>query len=425
MPNQIVRLRSRILLPLGLGFCVILVLGFSGTYLIQQRALDLNISHRIANSRVLFKELLKVEAEILGSLTGNYGEIKELQTTFLAGDRDKLLTMSLPLFNEIKAHNKITHFYFHRLNKTCFLRVHTPNRYDDKISRFTLDQAIRLEAPAYGIELGPLGTLTFRLVQPWRVNGKLIGYIELGKEIDRITPTFKHILNLGLLFTVQKKHLDRKLWTEGEAMLNKPENWDQFRDFVVVSSTFSQISPELGQDISRHFASHDMKLFNTTQENRIYRGGAIPLIDAAGQEIGDIFVFADYSNITSSRNLFIILIMLSTLTLAVFYTLFTFHIARIERDLQLSMDALGNEVAWQQESARQGPEAVEGNAAVQELRNFLPSCAGCKKVRTPAGTWEPLESYLREHSEAESGVNYCPECTRKFHSEPQKGYPAG
>ncbi len=353
MTNLIVRLRSKILLPLGLGFCILLILGFSTTYFIQKQALDSTITHRITNARVLFKELLKVEAEVLWSLTGSYREIKELQTPFLTGDREKLLAVALPIFNEIKSRHDITHFYFHSLDKTCFLRVHSPEMHAALTPRHTLNQAVQLEVPAYGIELGPLGTMTLRLVQPWRVNGKLVGYIELGKEIDQITPIFKHILNLEMVFTVEKKHLDHKLWVEGETMLNKPGKWDQFRDFVVVSSTFRQMPGGLGEEISDHFASHDKELFNANYENRTYRGGAIPLIDAAGFEIGDIFVFANYSGISSSRNLFIIMITLSILLLAAFYGVFTYYIGHIERNLQSSVDSLAEEIERHRKTARQ------------------------------------------------------------------------
>jgi hypothetical protein len=432
MTTQIVRLRSKVLLPLGLGFCVLLILGFSATYFIQKEALDNTITHRITNARVLFKELLKVEAEVLWSLTDSYREIKDFQTPFLAGNREQLLAVALPIFHEIKSRHNITHFYFHRLDKTCFLRVHSPERYGDQITRHTLNQAVLREAPAYGIELGPLGTMTLRLVQPWRVNGKLIGYIELGKEIDQITPILKHILNLEMVFTVEKSHLDRKLWEEGETMLNKPGNWEQFRDFVVVSSTFRQLPEGLGGEISRHYASHGQELFNIAQNNRTYRGGAIPLVDAAGFEIGDIFVFANYSDISSSRNLFIIVILLSTLALALFYALFTLYIGHIERNLQFSVDTLAEEIDRHRETTRQlaqhrdqlevltrqqGLELVKSKAEVKVLSGLPPICDGCKKIRNDTGVWEHFESYTRQHPEAEFSHGCCPECARKSNSQ--------
>lgn len=436
MTNQTVRLRSKILLPLGLAFCILLIFGFSATYFIQKRALDNNITHRITNARALFKELLKVEAEVLWSLTDSYREIKGFQAPFLAGDREKLLAVAQPIFNEIKSRHNITHFYFHSLDKTCFLRVHSPERYGDRISRHTLNRAVQLEVPAYGIELGPLGTMTLRLVQPWRVNGKLIGYIELGKEIDQITPIFKHILNLEMVFTVEKKHLDHKLWVAGETMLNKTGKWDQFPDVVVVSSTFRQLPEGLGREIARHFATHDQELFNVNQEDRIYRGGAIPLVDAAGFEVGDIFVFANYSEIYSGRNLFIINIMLSILALVAFYALFTLYIGHIERNLQTSVDVLEEEIGCHQETVlqlarhrdqlevltrQQSIELDESKAKVKVLSGFLPICDGCKKIKNETDDWEQFESYIKKHSEAEFSHSYCPECAGKLHSEQRKG----
>lgn len=432
MKNLIVRLRSKLLLPLGLGFCLLLILGFSATYFIQKRALDTTITNRITNARVLYKELLKVEAEVLWSLTRSYREIKEFQAPFLGGDRERLLAVALPIFNEIKSRHDITHFYFHGLDKTCFLRVHSPERYGDIITRHTLNQAVKLEVPAYGVELGPLGTMTLRLVQPWRVNGKLIGYIELGKEIDQITPIFKHILNLEMVFTVEKRHLDRKLWVSGETMLNKPGNWNQFHDFVVVSSTFRQMPEDLGLEIARHFASHDKELFNANQENRTYRGGAIPLVDAAGFEVGDIFVFANYSDISSSRNLFVIMVLLSILVLAVFYTLFTLYIGHIERNLQASVDTLEEEIDRHRETARQlahhrdqlealtrrqGIELQESRAEVKGPSGVMTICDGCRKIRNDTGAWEQLESYLMKHSQAECRHGCCPECAGKTHPD--------
>ena len=60
--------------------------------------------------------------------------------------------------------------------------MHDPNRYGDVIQRVTLDRATE-GGTSWGIELGPLGTFTLRLVHPWRIDGKLAGYIEVGEEI--------------------------------------------------------------------------------------------------------------------------------------------------------------------------------------------------------------------------------------------------
>ncbi len=55
-------------------------------------------------------------------------------------------------------------------------------------------------------------------------------------------------------------------------------------------------------------------------------------------------------------------------------------------------------------------------AALEEvtiLKGFLPICSTCKKIRDESDTWHPLESYIRDHSEAELSHGFCPTCFNK------------
>ncbi|WP_457553539.1 hypothetical protein [Desulfobacula sp.] len=81
-----------------------------------------------------------------------------------------------------------------------------PLRYGDMINRFTTPKAQKENAPASGIELGPFGTFTLRVVHPWVMGGKTAGYIELGMEIKHITPEIKKYLA-----RVHKIHSDKIL----------------------------------------------------------------------------------------------------------------------------------------------------------------------------------------------------------------------
>lgn len=51
------------------------------------------------------------------------------------------------------------------------------------------------------------------------------------------------------------------------------------------------------------------------------------------------------------------------------------------------------------------------------LRGLIPICVRCKKVKDDKGYWKAVESYIREHSEAEFSHGYCPECYEKAISE--------
>lgn len=54
-------------------------------------------------------------------------------------------------------------------------------------------------------------------------------------------------------------------------------------------------------------------------------------------------------------------------------------------------------------------------AEVKKLRGFLPICSSCKNIRDDKGYWNQIESYIRDHSEAEFTHSICPECTKKLY----------
>jgi Protein of unknown function (DUF3365) len=56
-------------------------------------------------------------------------------------------------------------------------------------------------------------------------------------------------------------------------------------------------------------------------------------------------------------------------------------------------------------------------AEVKTLTGLIPICASCKKIRDDRGGWTQLETYLREHSNAEFSHGLCLECLRKLYPD--------
>jgi PAS domain S-box-containing protein len=54
---------------------------------------------------------------------------------------------------------------------------------------------------------------------------------------------------------------------------------------------------------------------------------------------------------------------------------------------------------------------------VKQLSGLLPICASCKKIRDDNGYWNKIESYIKEHSEAEFSHSICPDCKKKLYPE--------
>jgi K+-sensing histidine kinase KdpD len=68
-------------------------------------------------------------------------------------------------------------------------------------------------------------------------------------------------------------------------------------------------------------------------------------------------------------------------------------------------------------SSKQELEAriAERTTEVNVLKELLPICACCKKIRNAKGRWAGLENYMREHPEATFNRSICPECAKQIY----------
>lgn len=59
-------------------------------------------------------------------------------------------------------------------------------------------------------------------------------------------------------------------------------------------------------------------------------------------------------------------------------------------------------------------EALEN---IKTLKGMLPICSFCKKIRNDTGYWQQIESYVRDHSDAEFSHGICPSCLQEHYPE--------
>jgi hypothetical protein len=53
---------------------------------------------------------------------------------------------------------------------------------------------------------------------------------------------------------------------------------------------------------------------------------------------------------------------------------------------------------------------------IKRMEGLLPICSSCKKIRTEANTWVPVERYITEKSDATLTHGICPECYETLYS---------
>ena len=60
---------------------------------------------------------------------------------------------------------------------------------------------------------------------------------------------------------------------------------------------------------------------------------------------------------------------------------------------------------------------------VERLEGLLPICAFCKSIRTGAGNWETLETYISKRTEAQFSHGFCPTCGEEHYPDVDFGTP--
>jgi len=108
-----------------------------------------------------------------------------VQEAFAAKDREKLLQITAPIFEEAKK-DGVAQFQFHLSPATSFLRLHMPAKYGDDLSSFrkTVVEANSSRKMVEGLEEGR-GDFGFRVVAPVFYKGEHIGSAEYGIGFDK------------------------------------------------------------------------------------------------------------------------------------------------------------------------------------------------------------------------------------------------
>jgi len=320
------KIRRRILIPLTIAFIILVFSGVVCLYLMQHQYIVDDTRLHLERLQTLFYSEITEDTSFMSYRLNEIQNNQALSTAFLKNNREDLLSLSLPIFNQLKNEYDITHFYFLDKDRVCFLRVHNPLLYGDKIDRFTAVEAEKYKHQANGMELGPLGTFTLRVVKPWIIDGKLIGYLELGKELNSIIPELKQILDVEIFVSVNKKFLTKQGWLEGLEMLGLPGDWEQFPNFVIVDNTSLDIPEKLSNYLKRLKTCDDNKHLNNLIEvslkGKIYMCGFLVLRDASKVDVGDIIMMIDITREKKALFSLIASFVLVSLVVGIVFALF-------------------------------------------------------------------------------------------------------
>ncbi|MBT3201508.1 MAG: response regulator [Phycisphaerales bacterium] len=317
--NTLRPVQHRLLVPIT-AVLLLLVVGFGATLIVQYRShLHKSSTAMLSDVGTKLDATLREQSAMLAALEEVIllHDDARLRSALAAGDTSRLLADWGHVFEKLRQAHGVTHFYFHGPDRVNLLRVHKPERNGDLIDRFTVLQAERSGQMASGIELGPLGTFTLRVVRPIFDGEVLLGYLELGKEIEDVLFGIYQEYDIHLALAIHKVALDRTKWESGMKMLGRSADWDRYGKSVMIYSTqnpFPAAFDSLVQE-SGHEHGEVSKDFNIDKKR--WLALVSPLKDVSGTEIGDLIVLVDTtSHVSAFRRLLSIVLSAVLLIMA-------------------------------------------------------------------------------------------------------------
>ena len=234
------------------------------------------------------------QAQLLKSQIDHIAVDPAILKAWQDNDLSLLTALSQSAFERLKRDYTITHYYFISPDRTCFLRAHRPDHRGDLIDRSTLLMAEKTAEDTWGVELGPLGTFTLRYVRPWKQDGKTVGYLELGMEIEHLANKLAEEMDVDVLTAIKKEYTTRNKFEAGKKAFGFAGQWDAYPDFVVAHQTIlatpNEVACRLEHDIATDSGND---IFNARYDKKIFSCGIIHLRDAAGRDVANLVVMRD------------------------------------------------------------------------------------------------------------------------------------
>lgn len=305
-------LLSKVFTPFLIIFFIIGFLSLLFLDIVHEQYQEIRTKEILQNIQSIYKNKLKDNNKIYKEILYKVSNDKNIKELFLQKDREKLYLYTKKLYERIKKEFQVTHLYFHEANRKVFLRVHNKNKHSDIIDRFTLKKAQETKNVFWGIEFGIHHNLTSRYVSPYYDNGKLIGYLEIGEEIDYFSPYLSEILNAEIFIAIKKEIMDMKNIKFTTKLKRKIENYPRSKDYYIISTSSNLLSKDV------------IKLIDNEKNQSFlknYEIGMIKLYDVQDTEVGVLIALINSENNKANLNKLKITLNILLFVIAIFLIL--------------------------------------------------------------------------------------------------------
>ncbi|GEJ57266.1 cache domain-containing protein [Anaeromyxobacter diazotrophicus] len=276
---------------------VVLILSASGlasaglVRALYARAVRSASEDALRSASTAYEDLERNDVEKLSTVLDTLVLNPAIREAFAAKDRERLAAVTAPIHHALKAEHGIGHWNFvEPETRKMFFRPHLPAKFGDVIERQGLLRAMARQETSAGKELGK-SEFALRVGRPFVVDGKLIGYMELGEGIQHFLGKMKAQTGNDFAMFIAKRFIDQGEWARTRGA--ERNGWDDWPEVVVVNSTTAD--PIVDASAIAGGGGASQILSEEGRGGAAFVRGVVPVRDASGTVVGGLVVRHDIS----------------------------------------------------------------------------------------------------------------------------------
>ena len=289
----------------------VLALGGAGIMGLIQRSYQVTLqrvtAEALATSRSTFNGLVAEEIRTVSSAMELLMENPVLREPYARRDRAQLLTVSTPVYAGLKTRYGITNLNYLDENVLRILVMSDPANpkfMGTKTVRFNVQESERTKTWCSGLGMGGNG-FAVRVTHPVYDQGllagsKLIGYLEMGTEVNGFLGSMKKQTGNDYAMVILKKNLKADEWAMTRKLLGQPNNWEDRSETVMAVNTTGDEATFAAVPPIESLAQGGRVLDVVRKAGRAYARSVFPVRDVSGAQVGAIVVLNDVTGIVTA-----------------------------------------------------------------------------------------------------------------------------
>lgn len=334
-----INLSYRILVPLFVVLNIVLIgIALAMDWQARQVIVRESANHRDMIQR-MFLQQLELQSEILQDALHDLKSGGGLETAFKNADHERIQALVRPVYNHLQARSQADAFRVRDGAGRVLAGSDTDRAGWGEGETYTVRVAEERKEISRGLELHPSGNLSLHLVLPVYSEGRFVGVVELGKNLDDLLGRVAHLFGVDMYLGLNKPFLKRESLRiiDGRSV----SDWDRHPQQVIVSIRNGTSTEPFFSLLDRSLRSRQSQwpVFNTG-DSQFYLD-SFSFRNSAGQPAGEIYTLVDISNLVtqSRRTLLLVLFVIACVGLLVLLVLYLV-IRFTERQIDGSRDKL-------------------------------------------------------------------------------------